>query len=984
MSRLRILSSLPVLGALCLPAAAAADVVPQGLPFSQTWSNIGLITADDNWSGVPGIEGFRGDGLTGSTGTDPQTILAADDPGVLDVNANQTDPNTFSTGGAAEFLLANPVVALAGSGTADAPYLRFRVNTTGASGVTVSYLLRDIESGPDDAVQQVALQYRIGASGNFTNVPAGYVADATVPNATTATPVCAALLSDADHEPEVQIRIMTTNAAGNDEWVGVDELVVSTAPCGNQPPFLSVSDVALAEGNVGTTIFQFSVNLSAPAPDDVTFDIATADGTAQDDVPAGDDEDYVARALAGQMIPEGQSTFQFDVTVNGDIDPEAAEAFFVNVTNLAGAVASDAQGQGTIQNDDTSVVPIHDVQGPGDESPMPGAVVTVEGIVTGVRGNGFFLQEEDADVDADPATSEGILVFTDDPPPAAAAVGARVQVTATVSEFSPGADPEQDPMTELVSPSAIVQLATAQPLPSPVPLTSTFPDDAGIHLQLERLEGMRVSVSALTVSGPTLGSTNEPNATSTSTGVFYGAIPPNARPFREPGVQLPDTLPAGSPAGVPRFDTNPERLRVDSDALVGAAAINAGAGATVSNLVGPLDYTFRTWSISPDPASAILAGGPAPTAVSPQAPGELTVASYNVERFFDTVDDPGTSDPILTATAFNNRLTKASRQIRNFLRFPDIIGVVEVEKLTALQAIADKVNADAVAASQPNPMYVGYLVEGNDVGGIDVGFLVKSSEVAGGVPRVSVTSVTQERDASTWIDPSDGLPHTLNDRPPLRLAAVVNAANGASFALQVIVVHQRSLNGVGSLATSGSTTEGARVRAKRRAQAEDLADLIQDRQVANPAERIVVVGDFNAFEFSDGFVDVMGTVLGTPAPANEVVLASADLVTPDLVRMEDASDYSFVFDGNAQNLDHALINAPLVTATSGRRIEHARINADFPDTDRNDPLNDRRLADHDPLVAYFAVPAFEPSLFEDDFESGGVCEWSTASPVPSC
>ena len=76
--------------ALCQPASA--DNTAQTLPFSQDWTNIGLITANDNWSGVPGIEGFRGDDLTGGTGTDPQTLLAADDPGVLDVNANQTDP----------------------------------------------------------------------------------------------------------------------------------------------------------------------------------------------------------------------------------------------------------------------------------------------------------------------------------------------------------------------------------------------------------------------------------------------------------------------------------------------------------------------------------------------------------------------------------------------------------------------------------------------------------------------------------------------------------------------------------------------------------------------------------------------------------------------------------------------------------------------------------------------------------------------------
>jgi predicted extracellular nuclease len=85
-------------------------------------------------------------------------------------------------------------------------------------------------------------------------------------------------------------------------------------------------------------------------------------------------------------------------------------------------------------------------------------------------------------------------------------------------------------------------------------------------------------------------------------------------------------------------------------------------------------------------------------------------------------------EPILTATAYANRLNKASLAIRNVLRSPDVIGMVEIENLTVLQTLATKVNTDAVAAGQPNPNYVAYLVEGNDIGGIDVGFLVKSGK----------------------------------------------------------------------------------------------------------------------------------------------------------------------------------------------------------------------------------------------------------------
>lgn len=85
----------------------------------------------------------------------------------------------------------------------------------------------------------------------------------------------------------------------------------------------------------------------------------------------------------------------------------------------------------------TGVVPlIHQVQGSGPASPMAGSVVTVRAVVVGdFQGegelSGFFLQEEDADVNADPATSEGIFVYhaaTD------VNVGDLVEATGTVQE----------------------------------------------------------------------------------------------------------------------------------------------------------------------------------------------------------------------------------------------------------------------------------------------------------------------------------------------------------------------------------------------------------------------------------------------------------------------------------------------------------------------------------------------------------------------
>lgn len=111
---------------------------------------------------------------------------------------------------------------------------------------------------------------------------------------------------------------------------------------------LSINDVSIDEGNTGTTNFTFTVSLSAPAgAGGVTFDIATADGTA---LAASD---YTAQSLTAQTIAAGSSSYTFTVAITGDVEIEAAETFFVNVTNVTGATVTDGQGLGTIGNDDS-------------------------------------------------------------------------------------------------------------------------------------------------------------------------------------------------------------------------------------------------------------------------------------------------------------------------------------------------------------------------------------------------------------------------------------------------------------------------------------------------------------------------------------------------------------------------------------------------------------------------------------------------------
>jgi len=126
--------------------------------------------------------------------------------------------------------LADPVVALQASDTASAPFLLLQVDTRGLYSIGVRYDLRDLDSSADDAVQHVALQYRIGSSGDFINLPAGYVADASQgPNlAGLITSVDVVLPAAADNQLLVQLRIITSNATGNDEWIGVDNIKVTS------------------------------------------------------------------------------------------------------------------------------------------------------------------------------------------------------------------------------------------------------------------------------------------------------------------------------------------------------------------------------------------------------------------------------------------------------------------------------------------------------------------------------------------------------------------------------------------------------------------------------------------------------------------------------------------------------------------------------------------------------------------------------------
>jgi predicted extracellular nuclease len=210
--------------------------------------------------------------------------------------------------------------------------------------------------------------------------------------------------------------------------------------------------------------------------------------------------------------------------------------------------------------------------------------------------------------------------------------------------------------------------------------------------------------------------------------------------------------------------------------------------------------------------------------------------------------------------------------------------------LTVLQDLAVRIDADAAAAGQPAPGYHAFLEEGNDIGGIDVGFLVRAN--------VTVHSVLQWRKDETYVNPLNGMSELLNDRPSLVLDATVGApADRLPAHVVVVVNHLRSLNGV------DDAVDGRRVRAKRMAQAESVAQLLVDLQSQYPGTPVVSVGDYNAFEVNDGYVDVLGIIRGDQAPPEQVVEWSPLGLTTGMAGAAAPGDYSYSFDGNAQTLE---------------------------------------------------------------------------------
>jgi predicted extracellular nuclease len=589
------------------------------------------------------------------------------------------------------------------------------------------------------------------------------------------------------------------------------------------------------------------------------------------------------------------------------------------------------------------VVRIHDIQGSGHRSPLLGQTVTeAPGVVTALRGNGFWIQ--DPQPDADEATSEAILVFLNALPQFA--IGDTVLVTGLVDEFRPGNDQQNLSTTEITQPNVRV-VASNQPLPAPVVLgptgrmlpTEVIEDDATPDAESggtfdpstdgldfwESLEGMRVQVDDAVVVGPQLASGPDRGAVPVLANSGAGATGRTAR-----GGIVVRELPAGP-------DFNPEIIFLDSDLLPAAQRFpDVDVHDRIPGpVVGVVDYSFGRYQVLPTSPVTFASGGLQPEAASPAGTNELSVATFNVENL-----NPG--DP-------PQKFARLAEIIVDPLAAPDLVVLEEVQDNSGTRddgvVAADATAAQLIAAiaSAGGPVYsyrdvppVNDQDGGQEGGNIRVAFLFRTDRGLAFVDRpggTATTAATVQAGPVLSASPGRILPDPTDSTHAQAFDSARKPLVGefTYHGQRLFVVGNHFTSRLGSSSLYGRPQppeEGG--KAKRKLQAEVVAGFVTDLLMADPNALVVVLGDLNDFPFSE--------------PVETLEAAG---LTDLFATLPEAERYSYVFQGNSQTLDHMLTSAALQSALVPGSFDVVHVNAEFAD----------QASDHDPQGARFLVPA---------------------------
>ena len=588
------------------------------------------------------------------------------------------------------------------------------------------------------------------------------------------------------------------------------------------------------------------------------------------------------------------------------------------------------------------IMSIYAIQGSGSASPIADKFIRTQGnIVTALAPSGFFMQTPDADADASIDTSNGLFVFSN----AVVAEGDNVDVRGKIVEFFG--------FTEMSFVSSVVITSSGNALPTAVEFNDSIPSqdpaNPSCAIEFECYEGMLVHVANGTVNSGS-------QAFGADVDAEVNVSATNFRTMREPGIGFSQTGDSQLPPfptitfNPNIFDENPELFELDVDALVGMPSIEINGGASFS-ATGVLAYQFNDYELWAKQLT--LTPKAIPTIQTPNT-SEVTIATQNMYRFFDDINDPLINDfdeDNTTQAEFLARSAQASLYFRTKMHSPDIIFLQEIENIESVQAIADRMNTD-----DPSHTYSAYLEVGNDIGGIDIGILTKET-----VSNITITQLGANETLAYNPPPPPELPRKLHDRPPLLIKATITKG-GFSQEINVLGVHMRSRSGI-----TGS--QRTRIRNKHLEQALSVANMVQDIQTLSPSVPLIVTGDFNDFEFSDGYADVVGEIKGMVDPVKNLLSSNgSSVVTPTLVNAIDTlaidEKYSFIFRGTIQALEHMLINDSALLLMSD--VAFVRGNADSPLKYRGDYSQLLAMSDHDGLILYLNIAVDE--VFSNGFE----------------
>ncbi|MEW6706583.1 MAG: ExeM/NucH family extracellular endonuclease [Pseudomonadota bacterium] len=585
--------------------------------------------------------------------------------------------------------------------------------------------------------------------------------------------------------------------------------------------------------------------------------------------------------------------------------------------------------------------PIPAIQGRGATSPLLDQVVTTSGVVTRVNANGFFLQDPAGD--GDPLSSDGVFVFTGSRPTVSA--GELLRLSGKVVEFNTGAAANAAtatrPITELSSVSNLIVLGSGQHIaPVEVDLLQLANAD-----EMERYEGMLVALR-----GPLTVNQNYFLGRYGQATVSAGGRLPAPTNVARPGPDA-QALAADNARRSLLLDDGSSQQNPNPTPYLGTDH-TLRAGDTLPGLTGVVDFGLATassmgpasYKLHPTLAPAFMRANPRSAAPAPVG-GTLKLASFNVLNYFTTFSNGDTAGGQTGQGCTQGGTTSRShcRGASNLPEFQrqqakivaaiaaidaDALGLMEMQNngAVAVQNLVDALNARLGAgtyAAVPDP------AAGTGSDAIKVAMIYKPARLA----RVGEA----QSDAAS-----------VHHRPPL--AQTFALPNAERFTLVVSHFKSKGCDGAGGADADQGDLQGC-WNTLRVQQAAALRSFVARLQAASGSADVLLLGDLNAYAQEDPVVQFTGGGY------------------VDLIGRHDPAAYSYVFDGAAGRLDHALAT-PTLAAKATHALEW-HINADEPSVlDYNLEFRQPacaacapdlytaspyRSSDHDPVVVGLAL-----------------------------